>query len=360
MPGWSVRVLILSAVVAIAASEGRSQVPTAPPPAAPASMQGGPLRPFAIFRLDPAFDRILAPGTSLETIATIPGAKGEGPLWRKGRLQFSDQKGGAIYEVKLDGTYRVLLEMAGGPMDPNAGVDQGPNGQAPWKQGSVVFTRNGHRDIARMDRNGKVTSLVATWEGKRFNSPNDLVVGRDGTVWFSDPPYGLPGGNRPPAPGEPPPDKQIPFNGVFRFKDGKVTPVITDMDRPNGIGLSPDGRTLYVSNTRPFYMRAYTIGRDGTLANMREVIRFPEDHSYGRGAFDGLKIDSQGNIWTTGPGGLWILAPDGKPLGRIQMPAFASNLAFGGDYKSLFLTSGPDIYRIRTLVKGQVPAFTEK
>ena len=352
-------VLGLGALLLLAAADAHGQSPEAGPTPQRVQQPAGQPRPFQIFPLDPAFNRLVAPGTQLETIATITGAKGEGPLWRKGRLQFSDQKGGAIYEVNLDGTYRVLLEMAGGPMDPNAGVDQGPNGQAPWKLGSVVFTRNGHRDIARMDRNGEVTSLVAAWEGKRFNSPNDLVVGRDGTIWFSDPPYGLPGINRPPGSG-PPPDRQIPFSGVFRFKDGKVTPVITDMDRPNGIGLSPDGRTLYVSNTRPFYMRAYAIGRDGTLSNMREVIRIPEDHPYGRGAFDGLKIDSRGNIWTTGPGGLWILAPDGKPLGRIQLPAFASNLAFGDDYKSLFLTSGPDIYRIRTRVKGQTPAFTEK
>ena len=311
--------------------------------------------------MDPDFDRIIAPGTRLETIVTIPDVNGEGPVWRKDRLWFSDQKGGGIYEVSPDGTYREVLAEAGGPVDPSKNYNQGPNGEAQYKNGALLFCRQGLRDIGIMDKGGKVSPFLADYQGKRFNSPNDIVISHDGAVWFTDPPFSLPG-FRQMKPGDPPPaSKEIPFNGVFRFKDGKLNPVITDMNLPNGLGLSPDGKTFYVDNTSPeMVVRAYDVGPDGALSNMRIFTRFAPDNPLGRGAPDGLKVDSAGNVWMTGPGGIIILSPQGKILGRLQLPSSATNMAFGEDYKSLFITSGPNIYRIRTLVKGQIPTFADR
>lgn len=328
---------------------------TAQPPAAPP-----PPRPMAIVRLDPAFDRLVAPDAKVETLATIPDLVSEGPLWRKGKLQVSDQHNGVLYAVGLDGRYGVIARDAGGPIDPALRVDQGPNGQANWRGGTLLVARLALRDIGIMGRDGRFEPFLRTFEGKRFNSPNDMTVGPDGALWFTDPPFSLPGYNRL-QPDPPPPSKEIPFNGVFRFKDGKLTAVATDMFTPNGIGLSPDGRTLYVANSTPeMFVRAWSVARDGTLSQPRELIRFTADGPLGRGAPDGLKVDSLGNVWTTGPGGVVVVAPDGRILGRIQLPARASNLAFGDDYRSLFITSGPIVYRLRTRVKGLIPPFTVK
>jgi len=325
-----------------------------PPAAAP------PPRTFEIIRLDPAFDRLIAPGTAPETYAVIPGFSGEGPLWRSDRLWVSDQRNGPIYEVASDGAFRMVLDHASGTIDTTARNNQGPTGLAIWKDGQVLIARQAARDIGVLSPDGATRSLVARFEGKRFNSPNDLVVGRDGAVWFTDPPFGLPGYDRTPG-AAPSPNKEIPFNGVFRWKDGKVTAVVTDMSMPNGIGLSPDGKVLYVANSTPdMYVRAYDVAKDGGLSKPRDLIRFPASQPFGRGVPDGLKVDARGNVWMTGPGGVIVVAPDGRMLGRIQTPAMTSNVAFGEDGRSLFLLSGVNIYRIRTLTKGQVQPFKER
>lgn len=339
---------------AIAGAAGAQTPPAAPPPV-PA-----PLRPIEIIRLAPDFDRLIAPGAKLETFAVIPGFSGEGPLWRRGKLLVSDQKNGPIYEVSPDGTFRILLDKASGHIDPTSRVNQGPTSLAIWKSGQILIARQAARDIGVLYPDGGTASLIPNFDGKRFNSPNDMVVGRDGAVWFTDPPFGLPSFDRTPG-APPPPDKDIPFNGVFRWKAGKIQAVITDMTMPNGVGLSPDGKTLYVANSIPqMYIRAYDVGRDGSLTNQRDFVRFPPNSPMGRGVPDGLKVDAKGNVWTTGPGGVLAFAPDGRLLGRIQTPAMTSNVAFGEDGRSLFLTSGPNIYRIRTLTKGQSPAFSER
>ena len=159
----------------------------------------------------------------------------------------------------------------------------------------------------------------------------------------------------------PPPDKQLPYSGVFRFRDGKLSVVVTDMDTPNGVALSPDGKLLYIANSRPqMYLRAYDLAKDGTLSKPRDFARFPADTPWGRGFPDGLKVDALGNVWTTGPGGIIVIAPDGKVLGRVQLPAQATNLAFGEDGRSVFVTSGASILRFRTLVAGLAAPFAQK
>ena len=141
-----------------------------------------PLRPFKLITMDPSFDRIIAPGTKLETIVTIPGVDGEAPVWRHNELWFSDQRGGGLYAVKPDGTYREVLALAGGPVDLSRDYSQGPNGEAQYKNGSLLFCRQSLRDIAIMSKRGKVKPFLTNYQGKRFNSPNDIVIGHDGTV----------------------------------------------------------------------------------------------------------------------------------------------------------------------------------
>jgi gluconolactonase len=350
---------LLLGEAAAAQASGATAAPGAPPA----------LRPFQIISLDPAFDRLIAPDIPLETIVKFPSLRGEGPIWRNGQLRILDMRQAQVIEVALDGTHRVVLENAGGRMSADVPTLQGANGQANWRDGAVLLCRAGLRDIGVMYRNGKTGTFIPDFEGRRFNSPNDIVVGKDGSVWFTDPPLSLPGHPRarpadpatPPASMIRPMDKQIPFNGVFRFKDGKLTAAITDMPTPNGLAFSPDGKVLYVSNTEPdMFVRAYAVGEDGTLSDERELIRIPADNPYGTGLPDGLKVDSEGNVWTTGPGGLLIISPSGKMLGRIQLPSRSTNIAFGDDYKSLFIISNPNIYRLRTRVSGLIAPFTQR
>jgi gluconolactonase len=336
----------------------------------PASATNAPpaLRPFQVISMDPAFERLIALDTQLETIVTLPSLRGEGPIWRNGKLWILDMRQAQVIEVALNGTHRVVLENAGGPMSADVPTLQGANGQANWRDGAVLLCRSALRDIGVMYRDGRIDTFIPNYEGRRFNSPNDITVAKDGSVWFTDPPLSLPGHPRarpadptaPPASMTRPMDKQIPFNGVFRFKDGKLTAAITDMPTPNGLAFSPDGKVLYVSNTEPeMFVRAYAVNADGALSDERELIRIPADNPYGNGLPDGLKVDSKGNVWTTGPGGLLVVSPSGKLLGRIQLPSRATNITFGGDYKSLFIISNPHIYRIRTRVHGLVPPFAE-
>jgi gluconolactonase len=345
------------------ATKAVGQATESPPTTAPA------LRAFQVIGIEPSFDRLIASDAKLETIVTFPQLRGEGPLWRKGKLWLSDLRTAQVIEVSLDGSRRVVLESAGGPMNADIPTLQGPNGQANWRNGAVLLCRSAARDIAILHRDGTVETFISNYEGKRFNSPNDVIVGQDGAIWFTDPPLALPGHpwaraadpDAPPSSLVRPMDKQLPFNGVFRFKDGKLTAAITDMPAPNGLALSPDGKVLYVNNTQPeMYVRAYAVGGDGTLTNPRELIRIPADSSFGTGVPDGLKVDSEGNLWMSGPGGIFVISPSGKLLGRIQLPSRSTNITFGDDYRSLFIVSNPNVYRIRTRVLGIVPPFTER
>jgi gluconolactonase len=350
--------------------------------------RGGAPQPFMIIRLDPALDSVIAPDAKPDTIATIPGIGGEGPMWREGKLWVSDQHaGGSIYAVTMDGKATVMAENAGGPNETNGRGNRGPNGEVTDKDGSVIFCRQAFRDLGRLNADGTVSVFLANYDGKKFNSPNDLVFGPDGALWFTDPPFALPGfsmgrggaapgatpvttpvpGAAPAAPAPPaasdvPSAREIPFNGVFRYKDGKVTAVITDMNLPNGIGLSPDGKILYVNNSAPDpVVKAWDVGKDDSLSNQRILIDFahlPPDVPATRGGVpDGLKVDSLGNVWTTGPGGINIVSPQGKLLGRIQLPMGASNMAFGEDLHSIFFTSGATIYRLHTIAAGEKPLY---
>jgi len=315
--------------------------------ATPAAAQGGP----TIKKLDPGLDAIIAPGTKVEQVASgfifI-----EGPMWKQGKLWFSDVRGDKVrtFDPKTK-KVTVILNDSGGVK--NAPVDKnfGSNGMITDKDGSILLTRMYIGAIERMDDQGNLKPFLSNYQGKRLNSPNDLVFAKDGALWFTDPSFGF-------ADMDKDKKKELKFNAVFRYQDGKLTPVITDMTQPNGIAFSPDEKTLYVSNSMPaMYVRAYDVGADGKLSNPRNLITYP---GTAPDVPDGMKVDTAGNIWTTGPGGVRIIAPDGKVLGQIIIPEIVANIGFANGGKTVYLTGSTSLYRLHTKIAGELPMYYRK
>jgi gluconolactonase len=300
-----------------------------------------------IVRLDPALNAIIAPGTRVERVAS--GFKFvEGPMWHQNRLWFSDLVGNKLYAVSRDGKVEMLLDHSGGLASFPPGAYLGSNAMAADKDGSVLLIEQGGRKIVRLDKHLAKTTVLDKFEGKRLNSPNDLVFASDGSLWFTDPPYGLLKQNNDPA-------KELPFNGVFRYANGKLSVAIKDLPTPNGIGFSPDGKTLYISNSGPdMYVEKLALDSNGNVIGRSRLISYPGSAP---DVPDGLKIDSAGNIWTSGPGGIRIIRPDGKVLGQIKLPEVAANLAWGDDGKTAYITGSTSIYRIRLLIPGALPLY---
>jgi gluconolactonase len=301
----------------------------------------------SIVRFDAALDSVLAPDTKIERIAT--GFKFlEGPMWHQGRLWFSDLVGNKVYAVTPDGKVEMLLDHSGGLDSIPPGTYLGSNAMAPGKDHTVLLIEQGARRIVRLDGSMKKTVLLDKFEGKRLNSPNDLVYAKDGSLWFTDPPYGLVKQNNDPA-------KELSFNGVYRYADGKLTAVIKDVSMPNGIGFSPDGKTLYVSNSGPkMSVEKFTVGSNGEVSGRTTLISYPGSAP---DVPDGLKVDSAGNIWTSGPGGIRIISPAGKVLGQIKLPEVAANLAWGEDGKTVYITASTSVYRLRAKIPGELPLY---
>ncbi|HTL02153.1 MAG TPA: SMP-30/gluconolactonase/LRE family protein [Vicinamibacterales bacterium] len=319
------------------ATPASAPAPAAATPAAAAAAAVG-----KIDRLDPALDSLIAPGAVIEKVAD--GFKfTEGPLWRPdGTLWFSDVVGNVVRSVTPDGKVTVLIENAGGVSTAPPGSFVGSNGMAEAPDGSVWMVQHTNRQIVRIAPDHTMTPVVSKFEGKRFNSPNDLVFAKDGSLYFTDPPYGLVKQDEDPA-------KEIKFNGVYRFSNGKVQALVRDLNRPNGLAFSPDFKVLYVNNSDPaknLVMR-YDVAADGTLSGGRV---FADMTSKTEGLADGLKVDAQGNVYTTGPGGVWVLSPAGKHLGTIAPPEGPANCGWGDDGKTLYMTANTGIYRIKTLV----------
>jgi gluconolactonase len=298
-------------------------------------------------RMDPALDALIAPGTPVERVAT--GFKfTEGPMWRQQRLWFSDLRDDKVFAVARDGKVERLIEHAGGldPFPPDSYL--GSNAMATDKDGAVLLVQQGGRKIVRLDAQLRPTTFLDRYQGKKLNSPNDLVFAPDGSLWFTDPPFGLKGMDKDPA-------KELPFNGVYRFANGKLDAVIKDLTLPNGLAFAPDGKTLYVANFGPQrFVKAYDVGADGTVSNERMLIQYgPEEKR--PGGPDGLKVDSAGNIWTTGPGGIRIITPGGKVLGQLVLPEVATNLAFAEQGKVAYITATSSIYRVALRTPGTMP-----
>ena len=208
------------------------------------------------------------------------------------------------------------------------------NGNAVDRQGRLVSCEQDVRAVTRTEADGTRTTLCDRYRGKRFNSPNDVVVRSDGTVWFSDPPYGLPKGQT----------QELPGAYVFRFDPatGSVTAVVTDMRMPNGLAFSPDERRLYVSDTGPDrFIRAYDVNGDGTVGRGRVACRIDV------GVPDGFRVDADGRIWSTAGDGIQVFTPDGKRVGKVRFPETPANLCFGGaDGRTLFVADRSALYRM--------------
>lgn len=333
-----------SIVFAVAAvlTVGCSTAPTSAP-----STQEKPASIGSILRLDPALDELVPKDAQIEKLAggfTFT----EGPLWRpNGVLWFSDVVGNVVRQWSPDGKITEILKPGGydGSGLP-AGGFVGPNGQTADRDGAVLLCQHGNRRIARINKDMQVTTLVDKFGGKRLNSPNDLVYRSDGSLFFTDPPYGLPKGDTDPA-------KEIPFNGVYKLNKGKLQAIIKDLTRPNGIALSPDEKVLYIANSDPsrkVWMR-YDMAANGTVSNgsvFADVTAEKEE-----GLPDGMKVDSKGNLYCSGPGGIWVFSPDGKHLGTIKPPETPANCGWGDDGKSLYITARTGLYRIKLAVAGE-------
>jgi gluconolactonase len=305
----------------------------------------------SIVRLDPALDSLVPPGAKIEKLAG--GFQfAEGPLWRPpDALWFSDVVGNVVRQWSTAGKITVILQPGGYVgHDAPPGAFIGPNGMAAGADGSVLLCQHGYRRIVRIAKDRSITVLIDRFNGKRLNSPNDLVYRSDGSLYFTDPPYGL-------IKQDDDPQKELKFNGVFRFQNGKLRAVIRDLTRPNGIAFSPDQKTLYIANSdekHKVWMR-YDVGADGSASNGRvffDVTSEKED-----GLPDGMKVDSLGNLYCAGPGGLWVFSADGKHLGTIKPGETPANCNWGGDGKTLYITARTGLYRIRLSVKGETPLY---
>jgi gluconolactonase len=314
--------------------------------AMPALAQG-----ISIKKLDPALDNVIAPGTKIEKVAGgfifI-----EGPMWKEGKLWFSDVRGDKVrtYDPKTN-TVTVILTDSGGVKNAPPDANFGSNAMITDKDGSILLTRMAIGTIERMDDKGGLKPFLSKYQGKRFNSPNDLVFTKDGALWFTDPSFGLPKMDQDPK-------KELKFNAVFRYAGGKLTPAVTDMTQPNGIAFSPDEKTLYISNSMPdMYVRAYDVGADGKLSNPRKLISYPGSAP---DVPDGMKVDSAGNLWTTGPGGVRIISPQGKVLGQLVVPEIVANVGFAEDGKTVYLTGSTGLYRLHSKIAGEIPMYYRK
>ena len=222
----------------------------------------------------------------------------------------------------------------------------GSNGLTLDRNGLLTINEHGNRRVTRLERTGKITVLAERYDGKRLNSPNDLVYRSDGILYFTDPPFGLPKAFDDPR-------KELSFSGVYMVKDSQVTLLTKELSGPNGIAFSPDERYLYVDNwdlKRKVLMR-YEVNPDGTIANGKVFYDFTKDSE--PVALDGIKIDEQGDIYVSAPGGVWIISPSGKALGHIVPPEHDANFTFGDtDGKSLYMTASTGLYRLRVNVPG--------
>ncbi len=219
------------------------------------------------------------------------------------------------------------------------------NGLTYDKQGRLVTCEHANRRVSRTEPDGTVVTIASHYEGKRLNSPNDVIVKSDGSIYFSDPPYGLTADYG--VEGE----QDLDFQGVYRLSsDGQtLTLLVDDFDRPNGLCFSPDESILYIDDTERLHVRAFDVQPDGTIANGRIFAEEEGDD----GVPDGMKIDTHGNVYLTGPGGIWIFDPSGEHLGVLQTPERAANLGWGGDdWSTLFITASTSIYSIQCKVSG--------
>ena len=300
--------------------------------AATLSAQKAPRR-FELKADSPRFWELFDKGAKLDKIAGGFGFT-EGPVWddRGKFLYVSDEEQNKIYRVFPDGRKETLVSM------------EDPDGSTFDREHHFITTASVLRAIVEVLPDGKLRTLADRFEGKRFNSPNDIVVGPDGALYFTDPTLDLPKGQK----------QEIPFQGVYRLAtDGGVRLLAKDFEQPNGLAFSPDGKRLYVDDTKRLDIRVYDVAANGELANGRLFAK-----EEGRdGVPDGMRVDVNGNLYVTGPGGIWVWDADGKRLGIVMLPETAANLTWGdADYKTLYITATKSVYRLRAKAQGFEPA----
>jgi gluconolactonase len=301
-------------------------------------------------RLDPALDAILPSDLRVERLAE--GFRfTEGPVWLpEGALLFSDPNANRIYRWSERDGLSVFRDKSGYDGADIAEYGQpGSNGLALDSKGRLTIDEHGRRRVIRLEKDGRETVLADRYQGKRLNSPNDLVYRSDGVLYFTDPPFGLPKFHDDPR-------RELPFTGLFRLANGRLTLESKEFTGPNGLAFSPDEKTLYLANwdVKRKVVWRYDVAPDGALSNGR--LFFDMTSTPGEIALDGLKVDRAGNLYVSGPGGLWILSPDARHLGTIRLPELAANYAWGEDGRTLFLTARTGLYRMRVNVPGAAMA----
>jgi gluconolactonase len=291
---------------------------------------------FQLQAIAPEFWTLFDQDTKLTTIATGFGFT-EGPVWDPaGFVYVSDEVTNKIFRVYPDGKKEELIALGD------------PDGNTFDRQQRLIDCASVLRAIIRIDREGKYEMLADRFEGKRFNSPNDVVAGPDGALYFTDPTLDLPEGQK----------QEIPYQGVYRLDEsGKVTLLTKELSQPNGLAFSPDGKRFYVDDSERRNILVFDFTPAHTLTNGRLFAE--ESGGKGEGVPDGMKLDRAGNLYVTGPKGIWVWDQSGRHLGTITLPEQPANLAWGdADYATLYVTATTSVYKIRTKVRGFVPYLT--
>ncbi|HEX4167229.1 MAG TPA: SMP-30/gluconolactonase/LRE family protein [Bryobacteraceae bacterium] len=288
-------------------------------------------RQFHLVANSPKFWKLFDRKAKLTSVASGFGFT-EGPVWDSaGFLYVSDEEQNQIYRVYLNGKRESVVALGD------------PDGNTFDKQQRLLDCASVLRAIIRVSPDGQYATVVDRYQGKRFNSPNDVLLGPDGAMYFTDPTLDLPKGQK----------QEIPFQGVFRLKEGgELEALVKDMSQPNGLAFSPNGKTFYVDDSEKKNIRAFDVASDGSLSHERV---FAEEKEKG-GVPDGMKVDRAGNLYVTGPKGIWVWDAAGNHLGTIVVPEQPANLAWGDrDYRTLYITATKSVYRIRTRAHGFMP-----
>ncbi len=315
-----------------------------------------------IEKLDPSLDQLVPANAKLEQVATGFNKWTEGPVWtHEGSLLFAEIPSNNILRWAPGEKATVFMHPSGYKgTEPFTGPEPGSNGMTLDRDGRVTVAGHAGRTVWRMEKldpKGQITVLADSYQGKKLNSPNDVVYRSDGSLYFTDPPYGLQ------TQGDDDPQKELKVNGVYRVpgarkqKPGappdrdKLQLVIQDLPRPNGLVFSPDEKYLYVADSGKKIWMRYQVQPDGSVTNGELFLDASKETAVG--APDGLRVDKKGNIYSSGPGGVWIIAPSGKHLGTIKVPENVSNVAWGDkDGKTLYITASTSLYRIKLNVAG--------
>ena len=290
-------------------------------------------RSFKLEPLSPKFWDLVDRDAKLETVATGFGFT-EGPMWDPaGFLYVSDETINKIYRVYPNGKKEEVIALGD------------PDGNTFDRQHRLIDCASVLRAIIEVTPDGKYKILADRYEGKKLNSPNDVIIGPDGAIYFTDPTLDLVAGEK----------QELPFQGVFRLDEsGNLKLLTKDLTQPNGLAFSPDGKHFYVDDDETRDIRVFDVAPDGTLSNGRVFGKEPGGK--GEGVPDGIKVDKSGNLFVTGPKGIWVWDANGNHLGTIVMPEQPANLTWGGkDYRTLYITATTSVYRLATKTHGYVP-----